>query len=591
MQSFEFEQSKTTQVITEHEHALTLLELREKRIFDMQNSTSWRVTAPLRWLGGIMKKGLFFKKINNEVESCESLTEYQLWLNKYGRLGEAEIGTIKTQILGFTKQPLFSVLLIQNKEDVQANLESNAVVNTVASLNAQLYDKWELHLTTDIVATLSHLSVLSEWLIKLNPGEQLDPKYFYLIAKALQNNNHCSLIYADEDLLDENGTRTRPHFKPDWDYYLHQSVDLIGNTGVYRSQLAKKIIATTWHRQETDRYIANIQANEILHLPYVLLHAPIANKTDVIQPEKKIQKAVGEIAYSRKSDMKSKTEPLVSIIIPTRNKYELIERCISSIQKKTSYQNYEIIVVDNGSDDADTLAYLAANQRLDCLKVLRIDAPFNFSKLNNAAVERANGEFICMLNNDTEIITEDWLLEMVKLAMRPNIGAVGAKLLYPNDTVQHAGVILGIGGVAGHGHKHIPRDSPGYAGRNQAVQCLSAVTAACLVVRKSIYQLVGGLNEKDLAVAFNDVDFCIRIRVAGYKNLWTPLAVLYHHESASRGYEDSPEKQQRFQKELSYMLERWGDLLQTDPAYNPNLTLNDTNFGLAYPPRTPSLMA
>jgi len=216
---------------------------------------------------------------------------------------------------------------------------------------------------------------------------------------------------------------------------------------------------------------------------------------------------------------------------------------------------------------------------------MRDDRPFNYSALNNAAAKLARGDVLGLLNNDLEVISPDWLLEMVSHAVRPNIGAVGAKLWYPNDTLQHGGVILGLGGVAGHAHHNILRGMFGYFGRAKVVQNFSAVTAACLLVRKSIYEEVGGLNEPNLQVAFNDVDFCLRVREAGYRNIWTPYAELYHHESATRGFEDTPEKQARFAKEVKYMRQRWGDLLLNDPAYSPNLTLDHGDFSLAWPPR------
>jgi GT2 family glycosyltransferase len=211
--------------------------------------------------------------------------------------------------------------------------------------------------------------------------------------------------------------------------------------------------------------------------------------------------------------------------------------------------------------------------------------PFNFSALNNSAVLNARGVFLGLVNNDIEVIAPRWLDEMVGLAQQPGVGAVGARLLYPNGTVQHGGVICGILGIAGHAHRDLPQGEHGYFGRARLIQSVSAVTAACLVIRKSIYEEVGGLDEANLKVAFNDVDFCLRISEAGYRNVWTPYAELTHHESATRGVENSPEKQQRFQGEVKYMGRRWGRHLLNDPAYNPNLTLEYEDFSLAWPPR------
>jgi GT2 family glycosyltransferase len=281
--------------------------------------------------------------------------------------------------------------------------------------------------------------------------------------------------------------------------------------------------------------------------------------------------------------------PLVSLIIPTRNGMPLIRQCVASILEKTTYPNYEILIIDNGSDDPEALRYLeevAGNARV---RIVRDDRPFNFSALNNAAVRQAEGTVIGLINDDIEVIAPEWLGEMVSLALQPAIGAVGARLLYPNDTLQHGGVILGLGGVAGHSHKHLPRHQQGYFCRAALVQSFSAVTAACLVIRKAVYEEVGGLNETDLAVAFNDVDFCLRLREAGYRNVWTPYAELYQHESASRGSDSTRAKRTRFAREIAYMKSRWGPLLLNDPAYSLNLTLYREDFSLAWPPRVEAI--
>jgi len=269
--------------------------------------------------------------------------------------------------------------------------------------------------------------------------------------------------------------------------------------------------------------------------------------------------------------------PKVSIIIPTRNHQAILRQCIDSIRAKTSYSNYEIVVIDNLSDDDESLRYFAELEKSG-VRVLRYDLPFNYSAINNFAVERVDGTVVALLNNDIEVITSDWLTEMASHALRPDIGAVGAKLYYGNDTIQHGGVIVGLGGVAGHSHKHLPRDNPGYFRRLFLTQNLSAVTGACLVVRRDNYLKVGGLDEANLTIAFNDVDFCLKLWAIGLRNVWTPHAEFYHHESASRGPEDSPEKIDRFRKEIAFMKAKWGDRLKRDPYYSPILTLDWENF-------------
>ena len=252
--------------------------------------------------------------------------------------------------------------------------------------------------------------------------------------------------------------------------------------------------------------------------------------------------------------------------------------------KLTDYDNYEIVIVDNQSEEPETRAYFSKWSRIAASVSLPYDKPFNYSAINNHAVSLTDGELIGLVNNDIEVISPDWLTEMVRQALRPDIGAVGAMLYYPNDTIQHAGVVLGVHGVAAHSYCGEPRGYPGQMGRACLVQELSAVTAACMVVRREVYDKVGR-PQRILRVAFNDIDFCLRVRKAGHRNLWTPFAELYHHESATRGHEDSPEKVSRFRSEVEYMLTHWGDELVADPAYNPNLSTTDTPYTLAFPPR------
>jgi GT2 family glycosyltransferase len=263
----------------------------------------------------------------------------------------------------------------------------------------------------------------------------------------------------------------------------------------------------------------------------------------------------------------------------------LLRRCLDGLFHCTDYPNKEIIVVDNNSDDPETIDYLARLASAGRIRLLKYDAPFNFSAINNMAVSCSAGELVCLLNNDVEPINQDWLREMVSQAGRHEIGAVGAMLYYPDDTIQHAGVVLN-GIVAGHLYAGFPKGYPGEGNRASLVQNLSAVTAACLVVRRELWDDVGGMDEENLTVAFNDVDFCLKVRQLGYRNLWTPFAELYHHESASRGREDTPEKLARVSKEIVCMQQRWGELLKNDPAWNPNLELDGAWPRPAHPPRS-----
>jgi GT2 family glycosyltransferase len=262
-----------------------------------------------------------------------------------------------------------------------------------------------------------------------------------------------------------------------------------------------------------------------------------------------------------------------------------LKKCVDSIFEKTDYPAYELIVLDNESYDSQALEFLAELKKRDGVQVERIDDAFNYSRLNNRGVELSSGTLVALLNNDVEVLNADWLTEMVSRAMQPKVAMVGARLWYPNGTLQHGGVILGAGGIAGHAHAGLRHGDPGYFARAHLAQDVSAVTTACALVKREVYLKLGGLDE-NLAVTFNDVDFCLRLREAGYRIVWTPYAELIHHESASRGFDNSAPKQVRFLAEVDYMKSKWGDILQRDPFYNPNLSLDENLFTLAFPPRT-----
>ena len=267
------------------------------------------------------------------------------------------------------------------------------------------------------------------------------------------------------------------------------------------------------------------------------------------------------------------------MIIPTKNQYSLLKSCIDSINNTTSYDNIEIIIIDNQSNEKEVLDYLDSLQvPPHKVRVIKYNKPFNYSAINNFAVKHATGSLIAFINNDIEVINKNWLEEMVYHALRPEIGCVGAKLYYPDGTIQHGGVILGIKGTASHAHKHFPGDHPGYFNRLSVVHNVSAVTAACLVMRKALFEEVEGFDEVNLKVAYNDVDLCLKVRELGYRNLWTPHAELIHHESKSRGKKRSWWQRRKLRKEARYLQQKWGDALLNDPAYNPNLTLDKEDF-------------
>lgn len=427
---------------------------------------------------------------------------------------------------------------------------------------------------------------------------------------AINKNPSVQVVYTDEDKIDEMGVRSEPHFKPDWSPDLFFSQNYVCHLSIFNRELLNHIggfrkgVEGSQNHDLLLRCLPHIKPGGIMHIPKVLYHGRMVAGSTALGSSEKIYTAgagikalkdhfkrtgTGDILVERGLVPNSyrvrypipQPEPLVSLLIPTRDQFKLLTSCVKSIIEKTTYQKYEVIIIDNQSSDSRTKAYFESIQKEDQrVRVLPYPHPFNFSTINNFGVTQAKGEVIGLINNDIEVISHEWLNEMVSHALRPEIGCVGAKLYYPDEIVQHAGVIVGLGGVAGHSHKYFPRSSSGYFHRLKVVQNLSAVTAACLIVRKRIYEEVGGFEENALKVAFNDVDFCLKVQAAGYRNLWTPYAELYHHESMSRGFDDSPEKIKRFKSEIDFMKTKWGPILRRDPFYSPNLTLTREDFSL-----------
>ena len=452
------------------------------------------------------------------------------------------------------------------------------------------------------LATGSHIALLDH-------DDVLRPHALAEVALALAEHPHAQIIYSDEDKIDASGKRYDPYFKPDWNPELFLGQNYFNHLTVHTA--ANIVKAGGWREafngsQDYDinlRIVEMIDPASILHIPKILYHWRATEGSVALKPGEKnyavvnARKALaghmersgiaGEITevpattWYRIRYALPDPPPKVSLIIPTHNGLDLLRTCVSSIMARTRYAPYEILIIDNNSDDPHALAYMAELAASGTARILRYPHPFNYSAINNFAVAEARGELVGLINNDIEVISPDWLGEMASLALRPKTGCVGAKLYYPNETVQHAGVILGIGGVAGHSHKHAGRNADGYFGRLRLVQNIAAVTAACLVVRKSIYREVGGFDETHLKIAFNDVDFCLKVAARGYRNAWTPFAEMYHRESISRGTDDDPRKQARFRGEVLYMLDRWKAELAVDPYYSPHLTLRREDFSIA----------
>lgn len=447
------------------------------------------------------------------------------------------------------------------------------------------------------------------WVLFLNAGDRLAFNALALLRGEIDRHPEAVVVYFDDDSLDSDGLRSQPRFKPDWSLVHYHSVDFVGQSVALRADAIADAAAVLFPLRQGALFdlllrIAETPEREpqrIRHLPKVLRHRraeeilaspPPAHRVLSLSAhfERLGRRAsfsfpgsgVCRVHYEVPSEA-----PLVSIIVPTRDASALIRRCIESLLFRTQYPRIELLVVDNRSCEPEAVSYLESlpeRARVGmAIRLLRYDRDFNYSDLNNRAVELARGDLICLLNNDTEVISPDWLHEMVGHAIQPGVGAVGAKLLYGNGRVQHGGDVVGYGGCANHLHSGIGGDDPGYCLRAVVAQELSAVTGACLLTHKSIFRQIGGLDATFLRVTFNDVDFCLRLRKHGYKVIWTPYALLYHHESATRGRPKGLLARLRAKLEARVMRLRWTRILRQDPFYNPNMARRRADFTLAAP--------
>ena len=401
----------------------------------------------------------------------------------------------------------------------------------------------------------SLMSADEGWLRILAPGDRLAEGALNVYGKAVLRAPGASLIYADDDLVGADGRRTSPHFKPAWNPELFERHDFISGAAVLkvRREELGRARAPTWSQ---DLVRLAIAAGEPVHLPLVLHH----RKSRPL-PAPRLTTAPSQAPDPL---------PSISLIIPTRNQRQLLQTCIEGVQR-TNYPGLNIVVVDNDSDEPDATAYLDSLKTAG-IKVLRMPGPFNFSSLNNRAVQEVESELLCFLNNDVETIDADWLQPLVTHAVRPDIGAVGAKLLYPDRTIQHAGVVTGIGGGAGHAHRFQAEGAVGYFHRADLPQRVAAVTAACLVVDREKFLAVGGFDEALFPMAFNDVDLCLKLNERGWQSFYEPRSKLIHHESKSRGSDRATINRERFAGELAALKRKWRTDVECDPYHHPHLS-------------------
>lgn len=447
-----------------------------------------------------------------------------------------------------------------------------------------------------------------DYIVLADHDDKLTPNALYECAKLLQEHPGCDCFYSDEDKLDmDGGALFDPHFKPDFNIDLLCSVNYICHLFVVSHDLAAQVGG---FRQEYDGaqdydfiFRCTEKAKEIRHIPKVLYHWRCHKDSTASNPESKlyafdagarvimdhykrvgieaerVEKGVDYGIYH--SVYKIQGEPLVSIIIPNKDHHTDLDLCLRAIETRATYRNVEFIIVENNSTEKETFEYYEKIQKeFSNVHVVTWEREFNYSAINNFGVTFAKGEYLLFLNNDTELIAENFIEEMLGLCQREDVGAVGARLLYQDDTIQHAGVVIGFGGIAGHTFIGLHKAENSYFHRAMSTQDYSAVTAACLMTKKALFDEVGGFTEK-LAVAFNDIDYCMKVRASNHLVVYNPYALLYHYESKSRGLEDTPEKVARFNREIKIFSERWPEILKDgDPYYNPNLTLRKSNFAL-----------
>jgi len=579
-----------------------------------------------------MKNSLTWRTVQKFDGVIRTFSPYLIAGYKHKKTKRFEQKKIKPKIEKFSYEPLVSLIVPVYNVDIKwLDLAIKSVVN-------QTYKNWELCIADDKSIrqkTINFLRKIRSDKIKIkfldeNQGiagasnealslatgdyvgfldndDELSPDALYEVVKAI-NKTKADFIYSDEGKMDLKGNYSGEHFKPDYSPDMLLSRNYICHFSVIKKEIVDKVGGFRKGfdgSQDYDFFLRVLEkTNKIYHVPKVLYHwRKVPGSTAIKVSAKPFalesgKKALEEALKRRKINGKViitdekygtyrikrriKGYPLISIIIPFKDKSKLLRKCVKSIIEKSSYKNFEIILISNNSKDKNTFEIVDEFLEKDSrIRFYEYNVPFNYSKINNYGVSLAKGKHVLLLNNDTEVINKDWIGAMLEHSQRSDVGAVGAKLYYPNDKIQHAGIIIGLGGVAGHSHKGIKRKGLGYFRRASIVQNMSAVTAACLMVKKELYLKLNGLNENELKIAFNDVDFCLRLRERGYLNIFTPFAELYHHESASRGYEVTSKEQKRFRREIVYIKKRHSKILNKgDPYYNPNLSLDKEDFSL-----------
>jgi len=545
--------------------------------------TAWRLLRSGELKEFLIRLIGFLRNPSNEKPRID----YVKWRKTWVELDEEKRSFYYEKLDALILRPSFSIFIsIDN-----TNLES--LLLTIESVRNQIYPDWILYLTSenqlnpDLYEKVSSFGDsriklgnsksfdVDDWFVELNSTTRLHEAAFLSTANVINKNQGITIVYTDHDHIDNSGNFCDPHMKPDWNADLFAAMDYLSPLVFSEKELWK-----IWIDCKSDQHgflleaTKGLSSSQIFHISSVLASVQTRYEDSYLEPP--VKRPIYDVPDP---------EPLVSILIPTRDQGRMLKKCLESLYEKTNYSNFQIVLVDHESSESKALKVIEEFELKENFEVVGFSGDFNFAAMINRAAEVANGDVFVLLNNDTEIFDAGWLKELVAQVSRPEIGIAGALLLFGDGTIQHAGIHPGTGGLMGHGHKHLSGASSGYFNRLKAVHEVAAVTGACLAIEKATWFDLNGLDEENLAVAYNDVDLCLKVRQKNLKVVFTPFSKLFHHESVSRGIDDAPERNARLQSEIQVMTERWGGMLNHDPAYSPNLSSDGGGFSLAETPK------
>jgi GT2 family glycosyltransferase len=551
----------------------------------------------LAWV--LISKGSFWelmKKTSRFIINLQKRTDeisYTDWRDKWVNLSPTDRSIIENKINCKEFKTNFSFILKLRDESF------SLLEETVISLLKQHYPNWKLYILIKnekeeirlksaglikdkrvvVVIVDDSLNITGDFVSPLEPGDLLHEAALLAVASSILRNPQTSVVYTDNDHITLSGEFINPHFKPDWNLDLLLGMNYLSSFCAYKRPIWEKY---SNHFENLHELAINatsaLDASQIVHVPYVLASIRVGDSTSHLNPP------TVEVKHPLPA-----TLPKVSVLVPTRDKGNMLKRCLLSLKEITDYPNFELIIIDHKTTQKKAKKVISEFSKESNVSIMPFYDKFNFSAMINEAAKLATGEILLLLNNDTEIIQKEWMTELVSHVYRSDVAIAGPLLLFNDHTIQHAGVHPGVGGLMGHGHKHLKSDDPGYFSRLQVAHEVAAVTGACLAISVTDWVRFGGLDEKNLPVAYNDIDLCLKVRKAGLKVIFTPHSKLIHHESVSRGSDQSRNKLKRLQKEAKSMKEKWGNFLESDPAYNPNLGFEKDSFRMCTNPRVSSI--